>query len=291
MNYKTLYRKFLLGSCFVLIMLAMGFSPHLKAQAPETAEVKTSGGALISRVAPGEFLPISVKLVNFGGGRRVDVTIDYQILNSNNIAVVTQSETVAVETTAGFVKNLQIPYNLSSGEYTAVSKITYEGQEVPATAQYQFSVEKKIAGIFVSQFILYGAFTLIIGIAFAVVSRLVIKKRRASRLSPHDYSDVPKPDRLFYEILSDTIMQMRYRVGDQALALAHNIDGLTIDEQSGKVLNITRDPAKIIALLVLQYENQLGQKISFALRKTDKETKKHLAPVDKNLVVIRKYFE
>ena len=57
------------------------------------------------------------------------------------------------------------------------------------------------------------------------------------------------------------------------------------------VFDYKKNPAKIVALLILRYEQHLGKKVSFALRKVDKETKERLAPVDKNLVVIRKYFE
>ena len=197
----------------VLITLAVWCNFQILAAETKTNEMETGSGRLVSKVAPGEFLPISVKLINFGEGRRVDVDVDYQILNSNNVVVFSQSETVAVETTASFVKNIQIPLDLPSGEYIASSKITYEGQEVPATSKFEFTVERKIAGTFVSQFIFYGTVTILVGIAFAVLSRLIIR-RRASRLALHEYSDVPKEERLFYEIISDMIMQMRYHIAD-----------------------------------------------------------------------------
>ena len=236
-------------------------------------------------------MPISVKLVNFGGGRRVDVSINYQIIDENGEQVISQVETVAVETTANFVKVIQIPYQIPSGRYMAVSSIIYEGQEVPAVSRFEFTVEKKFAGIFVSQLLVYGIVTLLIALAFAVVSRLIIKKRRVRRIAPHEYPDVPKEERIFYEIMSDTIMQMRYRVGDQALELAGKIEGLIIDEDNGKVLEIKKSPEKIIAMLILQYERNLGEKVSFAMRKSGKKSKERLAEVEKNLVVVRKYFE
>ncbi len=255
------------------------------------AEVKTSSGALITRVAPGELLPISVKLTNFGGGKRVDVTIDYRILNENGDAVLTEKDTVAVETTASFIKIIQIPRDIPPGNYTAESSIVYQGQTVPATASYQFTVERRILGLFVSQFIIYSIITVLVGIAFVIASRLIKKKLRVSRLAPHEYPDVPKEERIFYEIVSDIIAQMRQRVGDRAIDIAKSIDDLVIDENNGRVLDIKKSPAKIIALLILKYEKMLGQKISFALPRPDDTTKEHLAAVEKNLVVIRKYFE
>lgn len=141
----------------------------------QVAEVRTSSGNLVTRVAPGELLPVSVKLVNFGGGQRVDVTIVYRVLSERGDVVLTETETVAVETTASFIKILQVPRNTPPGEYTAESSITYQGQKVPATASYQFTVERKIAGMFVSQFLIYGVITLIVGIIFAIIGRIVKK--------------------------------------------------------------------------------------------------------------------
>jgi len=274
----------------VLITLTIWCNSQILAAEPKTNEMETGSGRLIYKVAPGEFLPISVKLINFGAGRRVDVDVDYQILDSNNVVVFSQSETVAVETTASFVKNIQIPLDLPPGKYIASSKITYEGQEVPATSKFEFTVERKIAGIFISQFILYVTVTILIGIAFAVLSRLIIK-RRASRLNPHEYSDVPKEERLFYEIISDIIMQMRYRAGDRAIEIAGNIEGLIISKENGRVLKINKDPAEIVAVLILQYQKSFGKKMVFSPRESDKEARELLRPVEKNLDIIKKYFD
>ncbi len=97
---------------------------------------------------------------------------------------------------------------------------------------------------------------------------LILRKKyqHASRSSPIDYSDVPNGMRTFYEILSDTIMDMRQRVGDQAIIIANSIDGLKIDAESGKVLSVSENPSKIIAELVSKYEIELGKKVSFAFR-------------------------
>lgn len=275
---------------YLCLVAAIGFGSYALALETDEAELKTSGGSLISKVAPGEFLPVSVKLLNFGSGRRVDVTIDYNIFSNGNV-ILTEQETVAVETTASFVKLIQIPLDMQPGKYTARSSIVYKDQVVPATAQFQFTVEKKIAGIFISQFIVYSVITLLVGTGFSVVSRMIIKKRRTGRLIPHDYSKVEKDERIFYEIISDTIGQMRFRAGDDALEIAQNIPGLKIDGETGKVLDIERNPAKIIALLVLRYETLLGRKVSFAPRKKGQKAEEKLASAKKNVEVVRKYFE
>ena len=60
---------------------------------------------------------------------------------------------------------------------------------------------------------------------------------------------------------------MRQRAGDRALDVATHIEGLLVDERTGRVLQITGSPAKVVAGLVEGYEKELGKKVSFSLRK------------------------
>ena len=276
---------------FVLVLLSNNFASHALAQDSSAQQLKTSGEANALRVAPGELLPISVKLLNFGGGTKVDVTINYQILDKDGVKVeVNETETVAVQTTASFIKNIQIPNDLPPGRYIATSKIIYAGQEVPATSKFEFTVEKKIAGIFVSQLILYGGFTLFIGFIFAIISRLIIKSR-VSRLAIHDYSRISKPTRIYYEMVSDMIMQMHNSVGDKAYEMASTmVDGLIIDKDNGKVLSINKDPSEIVSLLLVRYQNLFGKKLKILPRVADKEVRENLRPVESNLNIVKKYF-
>lgn len=292
MNYKKIFSKiiriFLIS--FVLAFLLNNFASYALAQDSSAQQIKTSGEAKALRVAPGELLPISVKLLNFGGGTKVDVTINYQILDEDGDQVeVNETETVAVQTTASFIKNIQIPNDLPPGRYIATSNIVYAGQEVPATSKFEFTVENKIAGIFVSQLMLYGCLTLFIGFIFAIISRLIIKGR-TSRLAVHEYSQVSKPGRIYYEMVSDMIMQMHNSVGDKAYEMADTIDGLSVDKNTGKVLNINKDPSEIVSLLLVRYQNLFGKKLKISPRVTDKEARGNMRPVENNLNIIKKYF-
>src|SRR3989344_5822669 len=253
--------------------------------ASDTTVVKTGSGSFISKVAPGEFLPVSVKLLNFGGGRRGDVQIFYRVKDALDQEVFSESETDAVETTASFVKALQLPHEINPGRYRVTSEILYQEQEVPAISSFEFTVERKFAGIFLSQLLLFGGLALTVGAVFSYIIYFLRKKERISRIN-HEYSDVPKDDRIFYEMLSDIITQMRLRVGDKALELALGIEGLVIDGETGRVKKVSKNPAKIIALLVLRYEQELGEKISFSLRQINETDKKKVENLDKNLVVL-----
>jgi hypothetical protein len=254
----------------LLIMIAglISMPSFALAQAGSTAgRVDTSSAGLISRVAPGEVLPISVKLVNFGNANRVDVIITYEITDLAGKSIFRTAETVAVQSTATFVKTIQIPFETTPGQYIAKSSLVYQDQVTPATTQFSFTVERKIFGLFQSDFYLYGIIVLIIAAAAGAIGYFWIKKRRSVRSALQEYPDVPDKDRIYYEILSDTIMQMRQRVGDDALTIASNIEGLKIDNSNGRVLAITEHPSKIIATLVVEYDHLLGKKVSFLFRR------------------------
>ena len=87
------------------------------------------------------------------------------------------------------------------------------------------------------------------------------------RITPFNYPDISHDKRIFYEIISDTIMQMRQRAGDDALNIALQIDGLKIDKDNGRVVSLTEQPSRIIATLVSEYEKLLGRKVSFSFRR------------------------
>lgn len=231
-------------------------------------QVQTSGAGLVSRVAPGEFLPLSVKLLNFGNNNKVDVTISYKITDTLGKVIYSADETVAVETTATFVKTIQIPFETIPGRYIAKSSIIYLGQVTPATTEFPFTVERKILGIFQSDFLLFGGIISLVSILMLVLGRALVKRRRKVRSAPLDYSEIPSDKRVFYELISDTIMTMRLKVGERALDIAKQIGDLSIDEKTGRVLKLTGQPSKVIAELVLGYEKALGEKVSFSFRRS-----------------------
>lgn len=232
------------------------------------AEIQTAGAGLVSKVAPGELLPLSVKLLNFGSGQKVDVTITYRIVDTQNKEIYSAEETVAVETTASFIKTIQVPFETIPGKYIAKSSILYKDQVVPAVTQFPFIVERKILGLFQSDFYIYGGILLLVSFMVGLVSHFWIKRRRASRLAPIDYSDISHDKRIFFELISDTVMSMRLQVGESALDIAKSIQGLVIDEKTGRVLELTGKPSKIVAELVSGYEKALGRPVSFSFRKS-----------------------
>jgi len=141
-----------------------------------------------------------------------------------------EHETVAVETTASFVKTFQIPQGIDSGIYVAHASIVYPDQITPATTQFSFTVEQRYLGLFEDDFITYGGFTIIVGLLMGILGHIFVRRVRASRFKPISYSDIPKDDRVFYELISDTILGMHEKVGDVAFDIAGNIPGMKIDK-------------------------------------------------------------
>ena len=226
-------------------------------------DVTLDSAGLSSSAAPGESVAFSVKLVNLGSQRRADVTLSYRLLDSSGKQVYAEAETVAVDTTASFVKRIPVPKGTVAGAYTVETSLSYAGQQTPAVSRFTFNVAPSqggnndllyVAGIGLAILLLFG---------FLYVRRV----RTRGRFVVHDYSDKPKEERIYYEIISDTIMEMRQRAGDRALEVATHTEELEVDEKTGRVQKITGSPAKVVADLVSGYEKALGKKVSFSLRR------------------------
>ena len=234
--------------------------------AQSSGSINLSSESSNSKFAPGEFIPFSIKLLNFGSLQRGDVTLEYHIINSNKVDVSSSNETVAVDTTASFVKRIPLPLSLKPGNYTLTTSLTYPGQKQPAVSQFNFVVENKIAGLFQSDLIILFIIIVIIISVLLFILYLFIKRNRSRAQVSFDYSDVPKNQIIYYEILSNIINQMRLRIGDSAFEITEGIPDLEVNSKNGKIINIKKEPAKIIALLIFRFEKFSGQKISFGLQ-------------------------
>lgn len=260
-SYKKISVIGFFAALFILCALSL-----LPAHIYAASQVQTTSSGLNSKVAPGEFLPLSVRLANFGSNSRVDVAIVYKIIDEGGKIIYTSQETVAVQTTANFIKTIQIPGGTAPGHYIASSSIVYQGQVTPAISEFPFTIEPKIFGLFQSDFYRYAGITLAVAIIAAITGRLWLRRRRTMRLTPVDYSDIPGDSRIFYELISDTVMGMRQQVGQQAFDIVSHIEGIKIDEKTGRVLTLTKKPSLVVAELVSEYENVLGKKVSFTFR-------------------------
>lgn len=82
-------------------------------------------------IESGEDIWFTTKIINLGNEKRIDITLKYDILNINQYSVYSKSETVAIETQASFVGNLEIPKILSEGNYVLRVRVQPIGSDIP----------------------------------------------------------------------------------------------------------------------------------------------------------------
>ncbi len=142
--------------------------------------LKVEVASQYATVAPGENVWFSTKFFNLGAIGRQDVTLTYEIRDAAGTVRASKTETVAVQTQASFVGNLEVPHEARDGTYRIVSRVTT--LEVPAQSQEavaEFNVKTKSAA---NDAILYvgaaGVAVLALGIAGAPAAARAWEKRK-----------------------------------------------------------------------------------------------------------------
>ncbi len=248
--------KFFLILIFILSPILFWANHFVLAQELSKIEVTTIDQ--FQKIAPGESLPVSMKLFNMGGSGRVDVEITYRIEDAQKNVITEELETVAVETTASFIKQVKIPPDLKPGKYFVSADMKYPDQKVPAVSRMPFQIEYKFLGFFLDQFIILGS-VIIAGVVLILLVVYFINKNRRIVVSQFDYKKVPDNLRPYYELISDIILTMRLHLGDKAMEIANGIIGLKV-ANNGEVLALEKEPMEIVTLLTMQYEKNLGYK-------------------------------
>jgi len=104
---------------------------NLEIELPETYET----------VPAGENLWFTTKLINLANPKRIDVTLKYDILDSDRKLKSTKSETVAVETQASFVSQIKLPKNLESGIH--ILKVTLYSPYGKSESETSFEIAEE----------------------------------------------------------------------------------------------------------------------------------------------------
>lgn len=82
----------------------------------------------------------------------------------------------------------------------------------------------------------------------------------------HDYSHISQKQRIFYELIGDTILTAYSQTGQKAFDIAAKIEGLTINTDTGKVTDLSGSPPRILAHLITSYESELGKRVDLLFR-------------------------
>lgn len=248
----------------ILIYGLVGFistANYVSAQGLD-ALVSTSGQLTVQTLAPGEELPLQVQLLNFGTpDERVDVTLFYVVSDAEGGSIIQKTETVAVQTTASFIRNLQIPESVKSGVYYIDLTVQYKEQRFPAISRAQFNVKKSFLGFYVHDWLPSLVFLLIPFILF-----FVFKKRTTVISVSRDYSAVDISQRMYYEIIHDIIQSLHYHVGDREISkIIKDIPGLVVNQDTSHIESLSGSIPVIIARLLEKYELTVGEKANIIL--------------------------
>lgn len=94
------------------------------------------------RVRAGDELLTSISLINVGSGGRIDIFLDYWITDIAGNTVLSEKETVAVETQNNFVRTFDIPDDTEPGDYTFHAKLSYPDLELEPEYATGFEVQR-----------------------------------------------------------------------------------------------------------------------------------------------------
>jgi hypothetical protein len=170
-------KYYLTGFIAIVIMLA----PFVYSASNFVVEIPQSH----QDVQPGESVYFTMKMLNLENSKRVDVIVDYEILDSNKNSIAKKTETVAVETQIALVRNLGIPKNSALGYYSVHAKITFaDGTSSEATSS--FKVVKNLADTWqVSLLFAVIALIILLFIIFLIIKSKKILERINMRKKIH----------------------------------------------------------------------------------------------------------
>ena len=83
-------------------------------------------------------LLFTLKLVNLGGAGRIDVFLEYDILDMDGDIVSSQRETVAIETQASFLREVNLE-GVPAGDYEVYAKMVY-ADEKTVDSRHSFKI-------------------------------------------------------------------------------------------------------------------------------------------------------
>ena len=237
-------------------LLVSGFSPTIFAQSPPISSTLSLGSN--DYVATGDSLPVYVQLLNFGTpGEKIDVLLNFIVLNQKEEIVIKRTETVAVQTTASFTRYLQIPESIPQGNYILKLDVSYAGQRFPAISEQTFIVEYQFLG--------YGLSKWYQALPFGFLPLLLLifyyKRKQKDLNVQRDYSHIPDHERTNYEIIHDIVNSIHYHVGDKQIhEIAERIPGLTLNTSNSHIKEIKGPMENIVSQLIHEYEGITGKK-------------------------------
>ncbi len=129
-------------------------------------------------VSPGKEVSAEINLYNLAGTKKVDVLVEYSILNKNADEIFREQETIAVETSKSFVKSFRIPKDAHTGKYFLYIRTTYDG--LVASASSQFNVGA--APLTWTEQILFMIIGILIVLVFIILIIILYKFKKKKKI-------------------------------------------------------------------------------------------------------------
>jgi len=95
------------------------------------------------KVMPGEEIIVGINLYNLGEIKKADALLEYVIKDEEGNIIISEKETLAVETRAGLVKTFKIPEDAKYGEYIFYIRVIYIGEVASASAWFSVGEVEK----------------------------------------------------------------------------------------------------------------------------------------------------
>ncbi|MFZ1971170.1 MAG: hypothetical protein WAU65_03270 [Candidatus Nanoarchaeia archaeon] len=137
-----------------------------------------------NKVSPGDTILAGITLYNLGSSYG-DVSMEYFIETQNGTIISNQTDTVAIQTQASFIKSLQIPNNAPLGNYFLYVRATYNGKLASASTGFQIVSTSQNEKVYIIIIIILGI--LAIGtIIFILAYRMKKHYKKVKRVGMED---------------------------------------------------------------------------------------------------------
>ncbi len=124
---------------FVYLMVVLFFVQNTVGESSAVLEISVS---LVEGdvFGPGDSFHVIVEIRNREAEGRIDVTVTYDVLDPDDVVLLSESKTVAVETKSSFAEGFKLPSYVSDGNYRFRANVTTLDGSKWSEASQSFSV-------------------------------------------------------------------------------------------------------------------------------------------------------
>lgn len=126
----------------------------------------------------GAEIHFTTKILNLAGEKRMDISLRYEIVDEDAQIVVSKTETMAIETQASFVGSLDIPEDVTQGDYELlVTLLVNDTEEAEGRGSFKI-MEQEDKTMYYTYIIIISIISLALIIYLASKSKIILEKLR-----------------------------------------------------------------------------------------------------------------